>query len=147
MKIYLDSDFRCHLLDDGDMRPVETDFFDGKCATFIEGYRFVPTGESWIRSDGTVFYGEMIAPAEDYARLEKAQIQYEVDESSRLAGLGIPQEQDFTATRNYPVGSFISIYGQLYEVIRAIPMHSSILNKQNVIKTTVEHYLDTIKED
>ena len=147
MKIYLDSDFRCHLSDDGGMRPVETDFFDGKCKEFVEGYRFVPEGESWTRSDGAVFSGQMIAPAEDYSRLEKAQAQYEADESSRLSGLGIPQEQSFIATRNYSVNSFVGIYGQLYEVIRTIPMHSSILNKQNVIKTTVEHYLDTIKED
>ena len=147
MKIYLDSDFRCHLSDGGNMRPIETDFFDGKCAAFIEGYRFVPAGESWTRADGVVFYGQMLAPAEDYSRLKKAQMQYEADESFRLAGLGIPQERDFIATRNYPVSSFVSIYGQLYEIIRAIPMHSSILNNQNVIKTTVEHYLDTIKED
>lgn len=147
MRIYLDSDFRCHLANDGSLRPVETDFFDGKCKEFIEGYRFVPAGESWTRSDGAVFYGQMIALAEDYARLEKAQAQYEADESSRLSGLGIPREQSFTATRNYPVGSFVGIYGQIYEVIRAIPVHSSILDRQNVIKITVEQYLDKIKEE
>ena len=145
MRIYLDSDFRCHFSDDGSMRSIETDFFDGKCAAFIEGYRFIPAGESWIRSDGAVFYGQTIAPAEDYDRLEKAQRQYEADESSRLADLGIPQEQSFTATRNYPVGSFVGIYGQLYEVISAIPQYASILSNQNVIKTSVEHYLDTLK--
>lgn len=79
MRIYLDSDFRCHLSDGGGMRPVDTDCFDGKCAAFIEGYRFVPAGESWTRADGAVFQGEMIAPAEDYARLEMAQQQYEAD--------------------------------------------------------------------
>lgn len=88
MIIYLDSDFRCHLTDDGSMRPVKTDAFDGKCAAFIEGYRFVPAGESWARADGAVFHGEMIAPAEDYARLEKAQAQYEADEAVHLEELG-----------------------------------------------------------
>ena len=73
MKVYLDSDFRCHLTNDGTMKEAETDFFDGKCAAFIEGYRFVPAGESWTRSDGVVFHGEMIAAAEDYGALEKAQ--------------------------------------------------------------------------
>ena len=145
MRIYLDSDFRCHLANDGSLRSADTDFFDGKCKEFIEGYRFVPFGESWTRSDGAVFYGQMIAPAEDYARLEKAQRQYEADESSRLANLGIPQEYGFTATRNYPIGSFVGIYGQLYEVIRAIPQHASIFLNQNVIETSVEHYLDTLK--
>lgn len=79
MIIYLDSDFRCHLTDDGTMRPVETDFFDGKCKTYIEGFRYVPDGESWTRADGRVFTGEMISAAEDYAALEKAQAQYEAD--------------------------------------------------------------------
>lgn len=79
MRVYLDSDFRCHLADDGSMRPVETDFFNGKCAAFVEGYRFVPAGESWTRPDGAVFHGEMIAPAENYEALAKAQRQYEAD--------------------------------------------------------------------
>jgi hypothetical protein len=88
MTIYLDSDFRCHLADNGSMRPVETDFFDGKCAAFVEGYRLVPEGESWTRADGAVFRGYMIAPAEDYSRLAKAQQQYECDEQAHLEELG-----------------------------------------------------------
>ncbi len=87
MIVYLDSDFRCHLEDDGGMRPVETDFFDGRCAAFIEGYRLVPEGESWTRADGAVFRGYMIAPAEDYSRLAKAQQQYECDEQAHLVEL------------------------------------------------------------
>lgn len=75
--IYIDSDFKCHTADDGTMTAVETDFFDGKCDAFIEGYRFVPAGESWVRSDGVVFHGEMIAPWKDYAELDNAQREYE----------------------------------------------------------------------
>lgn len=86
--IYLDSEFICHLTNDGTMREVHTDVFDGKCKSFIEGYRFVPEGESWTRDDGEVFPGEMIAPAEDYAALEKAQRQYEWDEEAHLQELG-----------------------------------------------------------
>ena len=56
---------------------METDFFDGKCRQYIEGYRFVPSGESWVREDGEVFTGEMIAPAEDSRILEAAQAAYE----------------------------------------------------------------------
>ena len=69
MTIYLDDDFKCHVENDGTMREVETDFFDGKCTEFIEGYRFVPDGESWTREDGAVFTGEMIAPWRDYTEL------------------------------------------------------------------------------
>ena len=75
--IYIDSDFKCHLADDGTMTAVETDFFDGKCDAFIEGYRFVPSGESWTREDGVVFNGEMISPWKDYNELDAAQREYE----------------------------------------------------------------------
>ena len=75
--IYIDSDFKCHVTDDGTMTAVETDFFDGKCDVFIEGYRFVPNGESWTRSDGEVFHGGMIVPWKDYDELDAAQRAYE----------------------------------------------------------------------
>lgn len=75
--IYIDSEYKCHITDDGTMTAVETDAFDGKCDTYIEGYRFVPSGESWTRSDGTVFHGVMISPWKDYAELDAAQREYE----------------------------------------------------------------------
>lgn len=75
--IYIDSDFKCHVTNDGTMKAVETEFFDGKCDAFIEGYRFVPDGESWTRSDDAVFYGEMIAPWRNYDELDSAQRKYE----------------------------------------------------------------------
>lgn len=78
MIVYIDSDFKCHTTDDGTMTAVETDFFDGKCSTFIEGYRFVPFGQSWAREDGMVFRGEMIAPWKEYRKLKIAQEQYEI---------------------------------------------------------------------
>ena len=75
--IYIDSNYKCHVADDGTMTAVETDAFDGKCDTFIEGYRFVPSGENWTRSDGVVFHGEMIAPWKDFDSLDAAQREYE----------------------------------------------------------------------
>ena len=75
--IYIDSDFKCHVSNDGTMAEVQTDFFDGKCDVFIEGYRFVPDGQSWTRSDGEVFHGEMIAPWKDFDNLDAAQREYE----------------------------------------------------------------------
>lgn len=77
MLIYLDSDFKCHLENDGIMQSIETDAFDGKCREYIEGFRFVPEGESWTRADGVVFYGEMITPWKDIRELEKAQFEFE----------------------------------------------------------------------
>ena len=95
--IYIDSDFKCHLTDDGTMTAMETDFFDGKCDTFVEGYRFVPVGESWTREDGEVFSGEMIAPWKDYAELDNAQREYEraliVDMQNALNKLGVTLDE------------------------------------------------------
>ena len=73
MAIYIDNDYKCHVSDDGTRRAVETDFFDGRCAEYVEGYRFVPDGETWTRADGKTFTGEMIAPWKDYTQLAKIQ--------------------------------------------------------------------------
>jgi hypothetical protein len=76
--IYIDDNFKCHVNRyDGTLREVYTDFFDGKCDEFVEGYRFVPSGENWTREDGTVFVGEMIAPWKDFSELHILQIEYE----------------------------------------------------------------------
>lgn len=77
MKIYIDNDCKCHTSNDGTMREFDVPFFDGKCPAFIDGYRYVPEGESWQRSDGEVFTGEMIAPGVDSRTLEAYQKQYE----------------------------------------------------------------------
>ncbi len=77
MTIYIDSDYKCYAEQAEDLTAVESAFFDGKCKTFIEGYRFVPSGESWTREDGVVFKGEMVAPWKDYSALAAAQAGYE----------------------------------------------------------------------
>lgn len=82
--IYLDEDFKCHLSADNTTMEIQTDFFDGKCQTFIEGYRFVPDGESWTREDGTVFTGEMVAPWKSYSELDAAQREYEREQSADM---------------------------------------------------------------
>ncbi len=95
MTIYLDDDYKCHAVNDGTMRAFEVPFFDGKCAAFIEGYRFVPEGETWTRPDGVVFQGEMVSPWKDSAVLEAYQAQYEAmlaeqaDMQTALETLGV----------------------------------------------------------
>ena len=76
MIVYIDSDFRCHVSDTGGLTAVETAYFDEKCETMIDGYRFIPYGETWIREDGAVFRGEMIAPLRNYNELTAAQGEY-----------------------------------------------------------------------
>lgn len=76
--IYIDSEYRCHAADpDGIFRDVHTSHFDGKCQTFIEGYRYIPAGENWTSESGDTFVGEMVAPWKDYAELDAAQRDYE----------------------------------------------------------------------
>lgn len=67
------------------MISAETAFFDGKCDAFVEGYRFIPAGESWIREDGAVFNGEMITPWKDYAILAAYQKQHEAAQAELAA--------------------------------------------------------------
>lgn len=89
--IYIDSDYKCHVSDTGNMVAIETDAFDGKCDTYIEGYRFVPSGSTWTRSDGEEFTGEMIAPWKPWNELDAAQQEYErqqiADYNALLAAL------------------------------------------------------------
>jgi len=75
--IYIDGDYKCHAAPGEGLRAVETEVFDGKCSGFVEGYRYVPEGECWVRSDGLVFRGEMAAPWKDGRGLADCQRQYE----------------------------------------------------------------------
>ena len=96
-KIYVDSEFKCRVINDGTLRAVETDFFDSKCDAYIEGYRFIPAGESWTREDGVVFAGEMIAPWKPYIELDRTQREYEraqiADMKAALALLGVSMDE------------------------------------------------------
>ena len=62
VRVYLDSDFRCHAEDGEGRIPFDTDFFIGR-EELIPNYRAVPFGATWTRSGGETFAGEMIAPA------------------------------------------------------------------------------------
>ena len=76
--IYIDNNYKCYTTDDGTRRAFEVPFFNGKCAEFIEGYRYVPEGERWVKPNGEFFRGEMISPWKPYHELERAQMQYEL---------------------------------------------------------------------
>ena len=77
MKIYINTDYKCYTLPYENLKTIETDAFDGKCQAYIEGYRFVPDGETWVREDGVVFQGEMITPWKPWEELDNAQRAYE----------------------------------------------------------------------
>lgn len=77
MKIYIDSEYKCHVLSSEGLREFDVPFFNGKCNEFIEGYRYVPLNEFWEREDGVVFGGEMVSPWKNYDELYRAQAEYE----------------------------------------------------------------------
>ena len=76
MTIYIDSDYKCYVSAAEGRRAIETDAFNGKCAEWIESFRFVPAGETWARGDGEVFNGEMTAPWKDLGEAYAAQTAY-----------------------------------------------------------------------
>lgn len=98
MKIYIDSDYKCYTVSSGGRREFEVQFFDDKCSAFVEGYRYVPAGETWTRADGAAFAGEMISPWKDYSILAAAQAAYEqaqsesADMQAALEVLGVSAE-------------------------------------------------------
>lgn len=95
MTIYIDNDYKCHIADGGSMIAVETDFFDGKCDTYIEGYRLVPTGEVWTRSDGVEFRGEMIAPWKPWRELDTAQRAWEQEQYDILTAQLAAMDEEY----------------------------------------------------
>ena len=84
MQIYIDAVFKCYTAPNEGLATIETAFFDGKCAAYIEGYRFVPAGKTWTAADGTVYSGEMITPWKPWAELDAAQRAYERERATKL---------------------------------------------------------------
>lgn len=76
-KVYIDADFKCHVSEAPSRILVEVPEFDGMCDAYIEGFRYVPKGETWVRDDGEVFEGEMLSAFVDTSELDAAQQQHE----------------------------------------------------------------------
>ena len=97
MTIYIDSDYKCYVSAAEGRRAIETNEFDGKCPEWIESFRFVPEGETWMRGDGEVFKGEMVTPWKDLSEaytaqtvyLEQQNAQYEAALTEIEAALGV----------------------------------------------------------
>ena len=78
MKAYVDKKtFMCFTEPGEDREEYEIPVFDGKCKEFVEGHRYVPEGKEWIREDGEVFSGEMLAYGKDAVEVDLAQAEYE----------------------------------------------------------------------
>ena len=76
MTIYIDSEYKCYVSAAEGRRAIETNEFDGKCPEWIESFRYVPAGETWVKENGEMFRGEMIAPWKDLSEAYAAQAAY-----------------------------------------------------------------------
>ena len=117
MTIYIDSEYICHLVNDGTMAEVETDVFDGKADAYIQGYRYVPEGETWTRADGVQFKGLMIAPAKNFDRImTDVAISYlDDDQAESVTELFL----DWDVGVAYAVGDRRKYNGLLYRCVQA----------------------------
>ena len=97
MTIYIDSDYKCHTSPADGLTAMETDAFEDKCSRYIQGYRFVPAGESWTREDGHTFTGEMIAPWRDYAILAEFQAIYEEEQAKAVEEIAALVEEVYNS--------------------------------------------------
>ena len=64
--VYVDAEYKCHVINDGTMTAVEDPFFNDKCDTLIEGYCYK------VEDDVTYIY-----PWKDLKELEESQRSYE----------------------------------------------------------------------
>lgn len=77
MTIYIDRNNRCHLDPAPDRTQIKTDFFEGKCQEFVEGYCFRPDGGKIALPDGTELDSGAIYPWKPYEQLAQYQAIYE----------------------------------------------------------------------
>ena len=75
MTIYIDSDYKCHVSAAEGRRAIETEVFAGKCEEWIESFRYVPAGETWMREDGAMFTN-MVSPWKELREAYIAQEAY-----------------------------------------------------------------------
>ena len=77
--IYIDSDFKCHVTNDDNLTAVETDFFDGKCDEFIEGYCY-DDSNGYVQIYPWKLYEELDEYQREYEREKLAEYEALIDE-------------------------------------------------------------------
>ena len=90
MIVYIDNNYNCYASNDGTRREFETTFFEGKCPKYIEGFKYVPRGETYIDEEGRAFDGEMCIINANHLELQIAQLEYDLaDADAALNELGV----------------------------------------------------------
>lgn len=96
MRVFIDSEFRCHTTNqDGTFREVETDFFDGKCDIFIEGFCY-DDSKGYVQIYSWKPFGELDATQWAYEReqlksLSAQNAEYEAALSEIETALGVTE--------------------------------------------------------
>lgn len=80
--VYIDSDFKCHVADDGTMTAAQTDFFDGKCDTFVEGYCY-DTRNGYVQIYPFLPFGELDSAQREHEKQMLADYEAFFDELYR----------------------------------------------------------------
>lgn len=75
MRVYIDSDYKCHIAPIAGAMAIDDTFFDNKCMDLIESYRYVPADATWMREDGVMFTA-MVVPWRDIRQYDGEQQQY-----------------------------------------------------------------------
>ena len=85
--VYIDSDFKCHVADDGTRKAVEIDFFDGKCEQFVEGYCY-DTRNGYVQIYPFLPFGELDSAQREYEKQLLSQYEAFFDELYREVSIG-----------------------------------------------------------
>lgn len=97
MKIYIDSNYHCLVSNtNGDFREVETDFFVGKCQTFVEGFCYDDSNEQ-VAIYAWKSYDELEAAQREYERQLLAEYESALAESVRLSDLDAAYQEGVNA--------------------------------------------------
>lgn len=83
--IYLDSNYMCHISNNGTMQEVQTDIFDSMCEKAIECYRFIPEGQVWKKTETITLHGPFIQAVTESSLIQQ---QYEIDDDKYTQELG-----------------------------------------------------------
>ena len=83
--IYLDSNYMCHINNNGTRQKIVTDVFDSMCEKAIECYRFIPEGQVWKKTKAITLRGPFIQAV---AESNLIQQQHEIDDSKYTQELG-----------------------------------------------------------
>ena len=79
MIFFIDKENKCHVTDDGTMRECEDARFDNKCKEYIEGFYYIPAGETAV-INGVEYTGRVLCAFKPFTELAYAQTLYDLEQ-------------------------------------------------------------------